>query len=80
MKSPFASKLNIVGAVLTLSGLLMDPTFQGYLSTIVPQEVMAKIISISGIVVMVLRTFFSTGPTTLNLNKDIVCEETPEIK
>lgn len=64
MKSAFKSKLNWVGALILLTGLFMDPTFQGYCSDIVPAQYMSKIVSLSGIVVMVLRTFFTSEPVS----------------
>lgn len=65
-KSPFKSKLNILGFVLAVSGLMMDPTFQGYLADVIPPEVMAKIISCSGILVMLLRTCCTSQGISLN--------------
>ena len=55
-KSAWKSKLNGIGAVMTLLGLLADPTFQGYLAGVLPADVLAKVLSIGGILVMVLRT------------------------
>lgn len=60
MKHPVKSKLNILGAVIVILGLVMDPEFQAYLGEFLPPELMARIVSGSGILVMILRSFFTS--------------------
>ena len=59
-KPVYKSKLNWLGAIMLLLGLLVDPTFQGYLYDFIPQNIMAKILSACGIMTMILRTFYTT--------------------
>ena len=59
-KNSFTSKINWLGFFLAVFGLMSDPQFAGYLSTIVSQEVMSRVMSISGVLVMLVRTFFTT--------------------
>lgn len=62
MKPAYKSKLNLLGSIMLLLGLMLDPTFQGYMSDLVPPNIMAKILSICGIITMILRTFYTTQP------------------
>jgi hypothetical protein len=64
MKKAYRSKMNWLGLALAGLGLLVDPTFQGSLAQIVPPEVMPKIISGSGLAIMILRTFFTSEAIT----------------
>lgn len=69
MKSPFASKLNWIGAAIAILGLMTDPTFQKYMADLIPQDIMSKIISLSGILVIVIRTFFTSQGMSIGDNK-----------
>ncbi len=58
-KPAYKSKLNWVGAVLVLGGLLSDPMIKEF----IPPEIASKVMWISGALVLILRTFFTTsGP------------------
>lgn len=61
-KKARTSKLNWLGGSLLLIGLLVDPQFIGYLSDLIPPEILAKVMSLAGIATMVLRTFFTSQP------------------
>lgn len=64
-KTVTSSKLNQLGAILMVLGLVTDPTFQGYLGELVPTAWLPRIIAAAGLTVMILRTFFTGQPTTL---------------
>lgn len=60
MKNPLASKTNWFGLAMLFLGLIVDnPEFKGYLVNIVPPQILPKIISTCGIIVMVLRTYYT---------------------
>ena len=61
-KTALTSKLNWVGMVLVICGLFSDPAFQQYLGDLVPSWLLPKLMSAAGIVVMVLRTFYTSEP------------------
>jgi len=56
-KNSFASKINWIGFFLAMFGLMSDPNFFEYLSTLVSQEVLSEVMAISGALVMLIRTF-----------------------
>jgi len=59
-KNSFYSKINWVGFSIAMFGLMSDPEFSGYMSTFVSQEAVSRVMAISGVIVMILRTFFTT--------------------
>jgi hypothetical protein len=65
MKRPWASKLNWIGLTITLLGVVMDPQFQEYLGMWVPEEVMGKVVSGAGMLVMVVRTCCTNQPVNM---------------
>ena len=65
MKPAIFSKLNWAGLAMALIGLYSDPMFQGYLKECVPPEILSRVLSIGGMTVMVLRTFFTSQGLTL---------------
>jgi hypothetical protein len=56
VKRAWQSKLNWLGLCITLLGLFVDPTFQGYLRELLPPEILSRVVSGAGILVMILRT------------------------
>lgn len=65
MKPAILSKLNWLGLVMTLVGLWSDPIFQGYLADCIPPDILPRVLSGGGMLVMVLRTFFTSQGLTL---------------
>lgn len=69
-KSFLSSKLNWTGFIMAMVGLYSDPAFQQYLVDVIPPEILPRVLSIGGMVVLVLRTFFtSQGISTISLGK-----------
>ena len=66
MTNPVKSKINWVGAIMALAGLLSDPA----IVSVIPVAYLPKVLSISGVVVMILRTFFS-GPRPVEGNPQV---------
>jgi len=58
-KNVWSSKLNWIGVFIVILGLFQDPTFQGYLGHLIPEPIMSKLISASGLLVVLVRTFFT---------------------
>lgn len=65
MKPAILSKLNWLGLAMTMIGLWSDPIFQGYLADCIPPDILPRVLSIGGMVVMVIRTFFTSQGLTL---------------
>ena len=65
MKSAILSKLNWLGFAMTLMGLWADPIFQDYLKNCIPPDILPRVLSGGGMLVMILRTFFTSQGLTL---------------
>jgi len=59
-KNSFASGINWIGFFLAVFGLASDPDFSGCLAELVSQEVLSKVMAISGVLVMLIRTFLTS--------------------
>ena len=59
-KGILASKLNWIGAFLAILGLFSDPTFAQLIGSLVPQEVLSRVTAVAGLVIIVVRTFFTS--------------------
>jgi hypothetical protein len=61
-KRAWQSKINWLGLLTCLLGMTMDPDFQRYLGEWVSSEWSGKLVSISGMLVVVLRTWATSIP------------------
>jgi len=69
-KSFLTSKLNWTGFIMAMIGLYSDPIFQQYLADAIPPDILSRVLSIGGMVVLMLRTFFtSQGISTTGTGK-----------
>jgi hypothetical protein len=62
MKSPIASKLNWLGTILLLAGLLQDPTVVQMLGELIPPWLLPKILAMGGLLVIIIRTGWTNQP------------------
>lgn len=56
MKRAWRSKINWISFGVVLLGVVIDPEFQRYAGAILPPEVISKIVSGCGMLLMLLRT------------------------
>lgn len=61
-KPVYASKINWIGACLTLCGLITDPEVVRMLGDLIPPTVLPRVLSIGGLLTIVLRTLFTSQP------------------
>lgn len=69
-KSFATSKLNWLGIILVVAGVLSDPQYSSLVSGFVPVEYLPKVMSAAGLLVVVLRTFFTSTTVTVGKPKD----------
>ena len=62
-KPMLKSKLNWIGALVTLLGIIAMPETQKFVAEFVPQEILAKIIAGAGLATIVIRSFFTEVKT-----------------
>ena len=58
-KSPFKSKLNTIGVLIAILGVTMTPEFKENIGVFLSPETAARVVSAAGILVVVVRTFFT---------------------
>ena len=60
-KGAIWSKINWIGACLAMLGLFSDPAFVKAAGELIPQEILSKAISLAGLMLIVIRTFFTSA-------------------
>lgn len=65
LNPPVVNKTNILAALMVILGAACDPTYINLL----PAAYAPKIIQISGLILMVLRTFFTGKPVEIDVDK-----------
>lgn len=63
-KPALKSKLNWIGGIVTLLGVLMLPETQKYAAEFVPQAILSKVVAGAGIATIVVRSFFTEVTNT----------------
>lgn len=63
-KPMLKSKLNWLGVMVTLLGILNSPQAQTFLSEFIPQATLAKITAGAGLAIIVVRSFFTEVKNT----------------
>lgn len=62
-KPIWKSKLNRIGALVTLLGILAMPEAQKFIAEFVPQPILSKLIAGAGLATIVIRSFFTEVKT-----------------
>lgn len=65
-KAWYMSKMNYIGAFLVVLGLFSDPEFAKLVGQLIPAEYLSRITAATGVVVMIVRTFFTSMGVTLS--------------
>jgi hypothetical protein len=69
-KRPWQSKINWLGLMIALLGLVLDPQFQARLEAIIPRAIVSDLVSIAGLVVIVIRTCCTSQNITMGEKKE----------
>ena len=63
-KPRLKSKLNWLGALVTLLGIMAMPEAQKFVAEFVPQAILSKLIAGAGLATIIVRSFFTEVPNT----------------